>query len=87
MGTAGRLQNKMGQLDDFGKRLGECFQLAADLFKEEAMEKYGVKTDDEKTKTASKKPVCPECGAEVDLTSNVPKCPKDGTRPFEKKGK
>ena len=49
------------------------------------MEKYGVKTEDEMVKTGAEgKKVCPLCGAELDLSGNVPRCPKHGTEPFEK---
>ena len=55
--------------------------------KEQAMEKYGVQTDDEKTKTASEgNAPCPKCGSnKVDYSANVPVCPKCGTEPWEPK--
>jgi hypothetical protein len=53
--------------------------------KESVMEKLGVQVDDNKTKTASEKKTCPECGAELLKDSNVPQCPNCGTKPFEKK--
>ena len=52
----------------------------------EAMEKYGVEFDDEKTKEASqdgKKPTtCPICGKKLD---DGGACPVHGTEPFEKR--
>lgn len=50
------------------------------------MEKYGVKVDETKQKTASTQKTCPACGSQLvpEGTTNVPKCPKCGTRPFEK---
>ncbi len=51
------------------------------------MEKFGVDTEEEpKTGAAgsSVRPVCPDCGATLEQASNVPKCPKCGTKPFEK---
>lgn len=53
---------------------------------DEGMTKYGVVTEDEKTKTASKGNeivVCPVCGEEVD---NANACPTHGTKPFEPDG-
>lgn len=57
------------------------------------MEKYGVVTDDEKTKTAGTEKKCPKCGtvlsvsayASGELQSPPWYCPKCGTEPFEKK--
>lgn len=61
----------------------------AKLWEEElrrvSMEKLGVQVDDSKTKTASEKKTCPECGAELLKNTNVPQCPNCGTKPFEKK--
>jgi DNA-directed RNA polymerase subunit RPC12/RpoP len=50
------------------------------------MEKYGVDTD-KVDKTATDKPKCPTCGEELDDPdkTGVPLCPKDGSKPFEKK--
>lgn len=53
------------------------------------MDKYGVVTEPEGSKSASEsaKPTCPHCGAELApaAASNVPICPKCGTKPFEAK--
>lgn len=49
------------------------------------MEKYGVDTNEEKTKTASEGKTCPECGATLKTGTNVPVCPNCGTKPFEEK--
>jgi hypothetical protein len=48
------------------------------------MEKYGVVTNDELTKTgAAGEKTCPECGSE--LISSQPRiCPKCGSKPMEK---
>lgn len=51
-------------------------------FRESRMEKYGVVIDTEKTKTGGKGENCPDCGEKLDAPSH---CPKDGTKPFEKK--
>ena len=50
------------------------------------MEKYGVVTDEEMNKTASKKgDPCPQCGGtNVDYSGMVPHCPRCGTEPWEK---
>ena len=50
---------------------------------EEGMDKYSVVTDEGLTKTSAPGE-CPWCGAELDRNSNVPMCPKCGTKPFEK---
>lgn len=52
---------------------------------DEGMNKYGVVTDDDETKTASKgdKRVCPVCGETLD---DGGACPKHGTKPFEPNG-
>ena len=47
------------------------------------MEKLGVQTEQDKTKTASEKKTCPSCGTELVSNTNVPKCPSCGTKPFE----
>jgi uncharacterized protein (DUF983 family) len=51
------------------------------------MEKLGVVTDPEKTKTADKGERCPKCGklAHYDTNRNVPWCMECGTEPWEKK--
>lgn len=53
--------------------------------KEINMEKLGVKTDEEKQKTASEQKTCPECGGALRTDTNVPTCSKCGTKPFEAK--
>jgi len=55
------------------------------------MEKYGVVTEVDgfvKSSGAGGKqePTCP-CGESLEKTSGSPKCPKHGTKPFEKKEK
>ena len=37
-----------------------------------------------RVKTASEKITCPICGTEVEQHGSVLKCPKHGTRPFER---
>jgi hypothetical protein len=56
--------------------------------KGEVVEKYGVEEDkkDPKVKTAAEKGTCPQCGATLEKTASVHKCPTHGTEPFEKKG-
>lgn len=51
------------------------------------MDKYGVDTQSEATKTASEKaqPTCPSCDRPLLSNVNVPTCPHCGTRPFEAK--
>lgn len=49
------------------------------------MEKYGVEQDQSTGKTAAKAGTCPQCGQQLDADSAVPKCPKCGTKPFEKR--
>ncbi len=53
------------------------------------LEKYGVQTDLEKTKTAdgSNRQVCPTCGRELEKVDGnyLHKCPSHGTEPFEVK--
>jgi predicted RNA-binding Zn-ribbon protein involved in translation (DUF1610 family) len=53
------------------------------------MEKYGVAMDDEKTKTAGSKKVCPSCGTTLAQNNPLdpPYCPNCGTKPFEKQPK
>ena len=46
------------------------------------MEKRGVVTDDEKTKTASTEMTCPQCGASIEDNDYCAVC---GTLPFEKR--
>jgi len=49
------------------------------------IEKYGVVIDpQEGEKTAADHGVCPACGSKLQEDSNVPKCPKCGTSPFER---
>lgn len=50
---------------------------------EALMDKLGVQTDQDKTKTASAQKTCPVCGSELVPDSNVPQCPNCGTKPFE----
>lgn len=50
------------------------------------MEKYGVDLDSEKTKVSEDLTITPRCGAcgsRLESSSNVPKCPRCGTKPFE----
>jgi nucleoid DNA-binding protein len=49
---------------------------------DEGMSKYGVQTDDNKTKTAEEGTtrICPICGKELD---DAGACPVHGTEPFE----
>jgi predicted RNA-binding Zn-ribbon protein involved in translation (DUF1610 family) len=50
------------------------------------MEKYAVeiKEEDTKEKTANKRNLsCSFCGSKLEIESNVPKCPKCGTSPWE----
>ena len=52
----------------------------------EGMEKYSVVIDDDHTKVGEEgnaPATCPECGLALETTSNVPKCPVHGTKPFE----
>lgn len=57
------------------------------------MEKYGVVTELDLFKKSSADtgqetdPACPECGVPLEKVSGSPKCPRHGTKPFEKKGK
>lgn len=51
------------------------------------MEKYGVDEQNTAAKTAAAdKDRCPDCGAKLEPTNtiNVLKCPRCGTRPFER---
>ncbi len=48
------------------------------------MEKYGVDTNSDATKTASNKSTCPRCGRALQEGTNVPTCPIHGTEPFER---
>jgi DNA-directed RNA polymerase subunit RPC12/RpoP len=50
-------------------------------------EKFGVVEDGDGTKTAAaEKGLCPDCGSKLlpKDESNVLRCPKCGTKPFEK---
>jgi ribosomal protein L37AE/L43A len=53
------------------------------------MDKYGVETDDSTEKVASDtgRRTCPRCGSPLmnEKKTNVSKCPKCGTEPFESK--
>ena len=51
------------------------------------MDKYGVVTDQEATKIASKKGTsCPGCGGtNVDHRGSTPHCSRCGTKPWERK--
>lgn len=49
------------------------------------MEKYGVQEDTSPDKKASPVGTCPICGAPLEKTASVHKCPTHGTKPFEKK--
>jgi len=53
--------------------------------KDEGMNKYGVVTDDDETKTASEnvERVCPVCAKTLDSGGA---CPEHGTKPFESDG-
>jgi hypothetical protein len=51
-------------------------------------EKYGVDVGADGTKTSEELEVrvkCARCGAPLEETANVPKCPSCGTLPFEDK--
>ena len=52
------------------------------------MEKYGVTTDTEREKVASKEGrPCPDCGSgKVDYAGSTPHCPNCGTKPWEPHG-
>ena len=53
---------------------------------DEEMEKYSVVIDEDHTKVGEEGSTtgsCPICGAALEPSSNVPKCPTHGTRPFE----
>jgi len=47
------------------------------------MDKLGVVTDDERTKTAGTDKACPKCGGPLKEDANVPTCDNCGTEPFE----
>ena len=51
------------------------------------MEKYAVVTGKgaDGAKTAASKSHCPKCGGPLQKSTNVPKCLKCGTKPFERK--
>lgn len=63
------------------------YNIDTESFEGETMEKYGVQTDLEKTKTAdsSDRQICPKCGQELEKVDGVylSKCPSHGTEPFE----
>jgi len=61
--------------------------ISQDSVKELSMDKYAVATDEEKTKTAHllHKDLCPNCEQPLEEESAIPKCPKCGTEPFERK--
>jgi DNA-directed RNA polymerase subunit RPC12/RpoP len=48
------------------------------------MDKFGVQTDEDKTKTAGEGATCPVCASKLLENTNVPTCPKCGTKPFER---
>jgi ribosomal protein L37AE/L43A len=52
------------------------------------MEKYGVTVEEPPKEAVDKskkeEPTCPECAKELEKDANVRKCPKHGTKPFEK---
>lgn len=53
------------------------------------MEKYGVQLDSESVKVSEDLTVaakCGACGSALEPISNVPKCPRCGTKPFESPG-
>lgn len=52
------------------------------------MEKYGVDTTDtvKVSEDLTVTPKCGACGAPLESTANVPKCPRCGTKPFESVG-
>lgn len=51
---------------------------------DEGHEKLGVVEDKtHAVKTATVDDRCPNCGAKLEETANVPKCPRCGTEPFE----
>lgn len=50
------------------------------------MEKYGVEVEKEQVKVSEDltvKPRCAVCGAPLETSANVPKCPQCGTHPWE----
>jgi len=49
------------------------------------IEKYGVRTKSKAPgeKTAASKAICPKCGAGMLKDTNIAKCSKCGTEPFE----
>ena len=51
------------------------------------MDKYAVVEEPKShnEKTAGPTNSCPYCGMRLEETSNVSKCPRCGTRPFEKR--
>ena len=63
-------------------KLPPASQYIKTRLKELEMEKRGVVTDDEKTKTAEQDKKCPKCGATLNEHSYCSNC---GTEPFEKK--
>lgn len=53
------------------------------------MEKYGVDINPEHVKTSEDKlqvsAKCAQCGTPLETSTNVPKCPRCGTEPYESK--
>ena len=53
------------------------------------MDKYAVDIEPEQVKTSEEKlnvvPRCVTCGAPLEINTNVPKCPRCGTAPYEPK--
>lgn len=49
------------------------------------MDKYGVDTTDttKVSEDLTVTPCCRDCGSKLETSSNVPKCPRCGTKPFE----
>lgn len=49
------------------------------------MDKYGVDTTDttKVSEDLTASPHCGACGSRLESSSNVPKCPRCGTKPFE----
>lgn len=46
------------------------------------MDKYGVDTT-KVSEDLTVTPRCRDCGSKLEASSNVPKCPRCGTKPFE----
>lgn len=64
------------------------FRTELSKWTEDTMDKFGVVTDNEESKIASKEGrPCPECGSKsVDYAGSTPHCPHCGTRPWEPNG-